>query len=399
MTATLPSRAEGRAKHPTTRTWQLPPEREPLGHGLTRTNLRALAAREGRFEHHLVVVARIGDVQLEHATASEPLYFAHANVSDEYALPLSTGDARLDAARFRVFLSDRESGADVGRIAHGVGDLVLHPHGLSHWPGRLRPPFEVPASPPGARRAVHSLVFCACRPTPPVDRPLFVGAGREEDAKAYVDPPPPFLLAPLAETEPGVVARVGEATLRLATPPFAPERGGYVVVLEADGADAFACDLVHVPKGGRYEGRGVRRALVFESSMEVPGCPPPSWQALPEPPFAPLPMGERGALPVTVGAMELRAHDELAIDVHLHGASARVPRYWLARMLFRLGLHGFALGTVETYGGFVYDDAHGEHRIGLRGAGHVTIATDELVPTIERLYRAVAPPGYVEDLR
>jgi hypothetical protein len=41
--------------------------------GVRRTNLRALAARPGRFEHHLVVVARAGDAQLEMATASEPL--------------------------------------------------------------------------------------------------------------------------------------------------------------------------------------------------------------------------------------------------------------------------------------------------------------------------------------
>ena len=46
-----------------------------------RTNLRELAARPERFEHHLVVVARAAGAQLEIATASEPLYFAHVNVS------------------------------------------------------------------------------------------------------------------------------------------------------------------------------------------------------------------------------------------------------------------------------------------------------------------------------
>src|SRR5690606_14265154 len=79
-------------RHPITKSWALPPsDRAPLPAPLLRTNVRALAARPGRFEHHLVVVARIGAAQLEQATASEPLYFAHANVSDEYALPLTTG--------------------------------------------------------------------------------------------------------------------------------------------------------------------------------------------------------------------------------------------------------------------------------------------------------------------
>jgi len=385
-------------RHPITQSWALPPnDRALLPLPLARTNVRALAARPGRFEHHLVVVARIGDAQLEQATASEPLYFAHANVSDEYALPLTTGDAMLDAFPFRVFLSDAETGADAARINHRAGDLVLHPHGWLHWPGKLRAPFAPPAFPPGARRGVLSLVFCASRETPPRERPLFVAEGRESDAKAYVDPPPPMLLAPLESAALGTIARVGDATLTVAAPPFAPARGGYVFVLEAS-APAFACDLVYVPAGARYEGEGVARALVFESPAAGAEPPPASWAEVPAPPFAPFDEQTRGALPLRIGALEVSEAGEHEVEVRVSGASARVPRYWLARMLFRLALHGYALGYVETYGGFAYDDRGGSFRLGLRGA-MVELSRRELEASVEALYRAVAPRGYTEDLR
>ncbi len=58
------------ARHPTTKTWTFPPERAP---DANRTNLKELAARPERFEHHLTVVARLGVAQLEIATASEPV--------------------------------------------------------------------------------------------------------------------------------------------------------------------------------------------------------------------------------------------------------------------------------------------------------------------------------------
>lgn len=385
-------------RHPLAHTWQLPPDRAPLGGGLARTNLRTLAARPARFEHHLVVVARIGDAQLEHATASEPLYFAHANVSDEYALPLATGDAMLDSFPFRVFLSDAKSGADLARIQHRAGDLVLHPYGYLHWPGKLRPPFDPPAFPPGMRRAVLSLVFCACRETPPVDRPLGVARGREADAKAYVDSAPPMLLAPLADASLGVVARVGEASLRVAEPPFTFARGGYVFVLDADErAGASPCDLVYVPAGARFEGEGVRRALAFESASVEADPPPPSWSEVPEAPFAVYEAAPPGALPFAIGAMTFHARSAREVEVRVGDAAPiLVPRYWLARMLFRLALHGFALGYVETYGGLFYDDRRGVFRLGVRDGGSVEIARDALAPTIEALYRAVAPPGYRE---
>ena len=71
---------------------------------VVRTNLLELASRPGRFEHHLTVVARVGDAQLEIATASEPLYFAHVNVSDEYAMALPTGDPPVEPTSGRQMI-------------------------------------------------------------------------------------------------------------------------------------------------------------------------------------------------------------------------------------------------------------------------------------------------------
>ena len=88
--------------HPTARTWTEAPLPGDLPPGARATHLRALLAREGRFEHHLMVVARVGVAQLEAVCASEPLFFAHANVSDEWVLPLRTGDPLLDHAPLRV---------------------------------------------------------------------------------------------------------------------------------------------------------------------------------------------------------------------------------------------------------------------------------------------------------
>ena len=85
----------------------------------------------------------------------------------------------------------------------------------------------------------------------------------------------------------------------------------------------------------------------------------------------------------------------------VHGATARdaqIPRYWLARMLFRVALHGYRLGYVETYEGFYWDDRDGTVRMGVRGVGEVQIDPARAPAVVERIYRAVAPPGYVERL-
>ncbi|MEQ8452695.1 MAG: hypothetical protein RLO52_21130 [Sandaracinaceae bacterium] len=384
--------------HPTARTWAEAPLPGDLPPGARATHLRALLAREGRFEHHLMVVARVGVAQLEAVCASEPLFFAHANVSDEWVLPLRTGDPLLDHAPLRVFLSDPETHRDVGRINHRVGDAVLHPHGWLHWPGRLRPPFSPPAFPPGQRRALPSVAFCASRPTPPApDRPVPITRGREEDAKAYVDPPPPLGLVSLDALD----ARVGDATLTWREPPFAPPRGGYV--LRPDGA------LVYLPPGVSLDLDAP--ALLLASDTEAAAPPPATWDRVPEAPFPPYELADPGALPVSVGGLRAEAVDEDTVRLDLAESSAQVPRHWLARMLFRIALHTLVVdgakrplpttgfGYVETYGGFFYDDRDGAHRVGLRDGDSVVIPPGDLSSTLEALYRAVAPRGYVEDVR
>jgi NAD(P)H dehydrogenase (quinone) len=119
-------------RHPTTRTWTFPPaDRAPLA--LERINLRELIARPERFEHHLVVCATLGATQLEIVTASEPLYFGHVNLSDEFAVPLPVGDPLIDQFPFmRTFLSDAVTGTDVDRYNHRIDDLLLHPVGYLH---------------------------------------------------------------------------------------------------------------------------------------------------------------------------------------------------------------------------------------------------------------------------
>jgi NAD(P)H dehydrogenase (quinone) len=392
----------GVLRAPEAATWRFPPDRAALAGGARRTNLRELAARPGRFEHHLIVVARAGNAQLEIATASEPLYFAHINVSDEYAVALPTGDDLIDRFPMRTFLTDPETAADVARYNHRVGDLLLHPLGLMHWPGRLRPPFEPFVFPKGMRRCGLSLVLCAPLPTIVGDRPLFVSEGRAGDAKSYVAESPPLVLGELTREGTRIVARVGDASLSLVVRPIevtAP-RGAYVVVLEADaGSPHHACDLIHLGPGARLDTAGVLRALVFSSDVHVAEPPPLSWDCVADPPFAPFEEGERSPLPFDRAGVEVTESDPAHVAMRIGGVSAVVPRHWLTRMLFRVALHQPMIGYVETYGGFFYDDRprdDGAVRIGLRGGHPITISRADGRELVEALYRAVAPEGYAE---
>ncbi len=393
--------ADKPARHPTALGWQFPPLARPsLPDGLARTNLRDLIARPLRFEHHLLVVASLGPVQLEAVTASEPLYFAHRNISDEYALAMLTGDPAIDAFPLRTFLSDFDSGEDVGRINHRAGDIVLHPYGWLHWPGRLRPPYAPFPFPPGMRKTGLSLVYCASRPSPPGERPLFVSQGRDADAKAYGAAQVPFLLADTTSHPEGVIAAIADTTLTLLVAPerIAPPRGGFLVVLEASPESPhFSGDLVRIPPGGEVPPAGLRRALLLSSPTADPDPVPASWTETPLPPFPVIEDGARGSLPIATHGLSVEACSPTAVRVRLeNGASAEVPRHWLARMLFRLALHGFRLGYVETYEGLICDDSTGDLHIGLRGRGHVTIPSSDMMATVERLYRAIAPEGYTE---
>jgi hypothetical protein len=200
-------------RHPCTTGWLFPPEgrKAELEAGIRRTNLRELCARPGRFEHHLLVVAQIGNTQLEAPTASEPLAFAHINLSDEYVVALPTGHRMVDSAPFRVFIGDIASAEDVLRLNHRVLDMVLHPYGFLHWPGRLRPPYAQPFMPPGMRRTGLAIALVANERTPPpIDRALGVSEGRAEAAKLMGTTNVPVLLAQL-DREQAKVAFAGRS--------------------------------------------------------------------------------------------------------------------------------------------------------------------------------------------
>lgn len=397
--------ASGVERVPEASTWRFPPPERAALPGVRRVNLRELAARPGRFEHHLVVVARAGGAQLEIATASEPLSFAHVNVSDEYAVALPTGDDTIDRFPLRTFVTDPRTLEDVGRYNHRVGDLVLHPFGLMHWPGRLRPPYEPFVFPAGMRRCGVTLVFCASAHSPPRDRAVAVTAGRAADAKAYGSASPPLGLWELGREGAGVVARVADAALAVVVRPasLGAAGGAYVVVLEADdGGSHHACDLLYVEPGAAPSGEGIARALV----MTAAGCdvepPPASWDAVSAPPMPRFEERLRVASPFARDGVTVTLLDGARVTVAVGPASAAVPRHWLARMLYRIALHAPALGYVETYGGFFYDDRaarDGVVRFGLHGADgshEVRLSADAARAFVEAMYRAVASDGYAE---
>jgi len=387
-------------RHPATAHWSFPDAARPAPPApLRRCNLRELAARPARFEHHLLVVARAGDAQLEVVTASEPLYFAHRNLSDEYVLPLATGDPLGDGFPFRTFLAEFAGGSDVARINHRVHQLLLHPFGLLHWPGKLRPPWLPMDFPPGTRRCGLTAVLCGCRLLPPGDRPLFVSDGNAGACKAYAGEVP-FLLADVTAEPARRLAVVGDATWDLLVSPsrVAPATGGYLLVVDAvAGGPWFAGDLVWIPPGASADGAGVARGLLLSAATPAEP-PPPSWDAAPAPPFPVYEEAPAGSLPAQVGELSFEVLPGELAAVRLGAAVAEVPRYWLARMLFRTALHGFRLGWLETYGGFTYQDDDDAIHLGLRGAGAVSIPRQRAAAEIEGLYRAVAPAGYVERL-
>lgn len=386
------------ARHPTTQHWVFPPDdRPPPPAGVERTNLRLLAARPERIEHHLVVVGTVGPAQIELVTASEPLPFAHQNISDEYAVALRTGDSLLEPLRFLTLLTDPESGDDVGRIRHGLEDLVLHPHGLLHWPGRLRPPHEPFRFGPGMRRAGLSFVFCGRAPiAPDASRPLFVSEGRATDTKAYEGADPAFLLVDLDQEAPQALGRIGDVTLGLQVGgELAPAQGGFALILKGDGA-YFPGDLLRLDPGAALS-LGSARALVVAGPM-APDPSPASWREVPPPPFPTAEEGPAGELPLTRDGLAVTADGDW-VRLQVGASDTRVPRYWLARFLFRVALHRFRLGYVETYGGFYYDDrTPGSFRIGLRGGESVDLDREAIEALVEQLYRAVVPPDYVERL-
>ncbi|MCA9645470.1 MAG: hypothetical protein KC492_32490, partial [Myxococcales bacterium] len=175
-------------------------------------------------------------------------------------------------------------------------------------------------------------------------------------------------------------------------------RGGYLCVVTASGEVHAECDLLFLPPGTSLDCTGIERALWFCDAEHDAEPPSEIWQRMPEPDFLPFEEAAPGALPFAQGALKVESINDQLVRVCIGETSSEVPRYWLARFLFRLGLHGYQIGYLETYGGFFYDD-QGGHRLGVRGLGSIDIAPENIRDTVERLYRAVAPPGYVERLK
>lgn len=156
--------------------------------------------------------------------------------------------------------------------------------------------------------------------------------------------------------------------------------------------------------GTTLDGAGIVRALVLASDAAPPDPVPASWREVPPEPFATFENGEPSSLP-----LELRGEGELKVEerssslvaVTIGDATVEVPRFWLARMLYRVALHGLRMGYAETYGGFFVDDREeATVRIGVRVSGGtitaMTVPRAAALRAVERLYRAVAPPGYRE---
>jgi hypothetical protein len=93
----------------------------------------------------------------------------------------------------------------------------------------------------------------------------------------------------------------------------------------------------------------------------------------------------------------VEAVDDAVVRFVVGDHAAEVPRTWAARMLFRIALHGLRLGYLETYGGLWWDD-RGGYRLGIRGTPGIELDAREVGVVVERLYRAVAPPGHRERL-
>jgi hypothetical protein len=166
----------------------------------------------------------------------------------------------------------------------------------------------------------------------------------------------------------------------------------------------MAGDLIRISTGASLDSTGIARALVFSSQYAVPDPVPASWRETPKPAFPPFEDRPRGTLPVELGELSIAERSPTVVTATLRDVIVEVPRYWLARTLFRLGLHGLRLGYVEVYGGLVFDDhaatTHDVH-VGVRSNDQrlqVSIPRTQAMGLIERLYRAVAPAGYTERL-
>ena len=218
-----------------------------------------------------------------------------------------------------------------------------------HWPGRMRPPYEMPAVPPGMRRSVLSLVYCANVATPHVESPDRRPRGRQRSAREG-----------LRRAGTADVARRRARTCRRGRSDRRDDarsrhRRGRTTARRLGRRSAHARGAS--PRPGRPVRAGARAPVLVGDAEPDPV--PPAWAQLPAPPFAPLEDVPRGALPFTFGPLSVVERGDATATVALEDAIAEVPRHWLARTLFRLGLHDLRLGYVETYGGMSFDDHSG----------------------------------------
>ena len=178
------------------------------------------------------------------------------------------------------------------------------------------------------------------------------------------------------------------------------ERDDGVKRAGSDDKESFLCagDLFRLEPGATLDCGGAR--VLWMHGTLAPEPPPHSWSATPPAPFAPFEEAPAGSLPVARHGLIVEETSETEVEVCIGDTRAFVPRYWLARFLFRLALHGYQLGYVETYGGLWYDDRCGDWRLGLRsGSERQFISVPTVVALqklVEDLYRAVAPRGYRE---
>lgn len=153
--------------HPAAARWTITPGTLELKSGAPAfrlVNLRVWGANPKQLEHQLTIVAEVADAVIEAACASEPLYFGHVNYSDEFNLVFPIGFAPIDNMDVKTSLLDTETGEELGHYLSKIGDIVLHPVGICHWPGYMhrykdyRPPSDT------MRMRVLSTVYCASGP-------------------------------------------------------------------------------------------------------------------------------------------------------------------------------------------------------------------------------------------
>lgn len=153
--------------HPWCRHWEIRPGwlRGDESDAVALDNLRVYGASKRRYEHNLEPIAQVGEEVLEIATASEPLYLGHINLTDEFNILMTTGDRLMDNTLVRTFFFRPYSEELVAYSFGAPGSVVLHPVDFCHWPGKLKDPFA-PQETTMERRRLLTLVYCGRCPDP-----------------------------------------------------------------------------------------------------------------------------------------------------------------------------------------------------------------------------------------